>query len=191
MKRRNLNEINAGSMADIAFLLLIFFLVTTTMNSNSGLQRKLPPFEKKKKEHPVLERNVMPVHVNQFDAIAIRGFPVSVNTITEKTKEFFTNPNKDENLPEFKMKVLPFIGDFEVSKGLVSLQTDRNTSYEVYLKVQNELVRAVNELRDDLSLKLFNLHFDDLPKDKQDAVSDAYPLAISEAEPRRMTSETK
>ncbi len=188
MAKRPLQEINAGSMADIAFLLLIFFLVTTTMSTNTGMQRKLPPIPEIDVEPPpVKERNVMVILVNKDNVIAIRGRPIALNNITEKAKIFFSNPNKSEDLPEFRFKDIPFFGNHPVSKGLVSLQTDRNTSYEKYLQVQNELVRAINELRDELSLKKFGMKFEDLDDDKQDAVGDAIPLAISEAEPRRMT----
>jgi len=186
MARRQLTEINAGSMADIAFLLLIFFLVTTTMSTNTGMQRKLPPMEDVDNPPPVKERNVMVVLVNQYNVIAIKGRPIALNQITEKAKEFFSGQRRDD-LPELKTKNIPFFGDFPVSKGLVSLQTDRNTSYEKYLQVQNELVRAINELRNEKSMEKFGMKFDDLDEDRQDAVAMAIPLAVSEAEPRRMT----
>jgi len=189
MARRELTEINAGSMADIAFLLLIFFLVTTTMSTNTGMQRKLPPMDKDKIENPppVKERNVMVVLVNKDNVIAIKGRPIPLNQITEKAKIFFSNPQHLDNLPEVKYKEIPFFGNYPVSKGLVSLQTDRNTSYEKYLQVQNELVRAISELRDEKSREKFGVGFDDLTDEQRDAVSKAIPLAISEAEPRRMT----
>lgn len=189
MARRELTEINAGSMADIAFLLLIFFLVTTTMSTNTGMQRKLPPLDKDKIENPppVLDRNVMVVLVNKDNIIAIKGQPISLDQITEKAKTFFSNPQHLETLPQVKYKEIPFFGSYPVSKGLVSLQTDRNTQYERYLQVQNELVRAISELRDEKSKEKFGVGFEDLTDEQRDAVSKAIPLAISEAEPRRMT----
>lgn len=188
MAKRPLQEINAGSMADIAFLLLIFFLVTTTMSTNTGLQRKLPPPpEDPPPDIEVIERNVMVVLINKDNNIMINRRPVLLTNVCEKGKEFFSNPNNSENLPQKKEKEIPFFGTYMVSKGIVSLQTDRNTNYEKYLQVQNELVRAINELRDELSLKKFGMKFKDLDDDKHDAVGDAIPLAISEAEPRRMT----
>jgi len=187
MAKRQLTEINAGSMADIAFLLLIFFLVTTTMSTNTGMQRKLPPLEKVETETKVKERNVLVVLVNKDNIIAIKGRPIALNKITEKAKMFFSNPNHSENLPEVSFKEIPFFGNYPVSKGLVSLQTDRNTSYEKYLQVQNELVRAISELREEKSKQKFGISFEDLGEAEKDAVSKAIPLAISEAEPRRMT----
>lgn len=194
MAKRPLQEINAGSMADIAFLLLIFFLVTTTMSTNTGMQRKLPPYPEEDNKDEIIEkkdRNVMVVLVNKDNNIAIKGRPISLKDITEKTKAFFTNPNNDPTLPERKEpEEIPFFGMVRVTKGVVSLQTDRNTNYERYLQVQNELVRAINELRDALSMQKFGIPFDDLDDDKKDAVGDYIPLNISEAEPRRMTTGT-
>jgi len=188
MARRELTEINAGSMADIAFLLLIFFLVTTTMSTNTGMQRKLPPIEEHPEKPPeVIERNVMVVLVNKDNIIAIKGKPILLDKITEKAKIFFSNPEGRDDLPQVDYKEIPFFGNYPVSKGLVSLQTDRNTSYDKYLQVQNELVRAVSELRDEKSKEKFGVGFEDLSEEQRDAVSKAIPLAISEAEPRRMT----
>lgn len=187
---RKVKEINATSMADIAFLLLIFFLVTTTMSTNTGMQRKLPPMPEEQEEQDIemKERNVMVVLVNKDNNIAIKGRPILLKDVYDKTREFFENPNMDENLPEKEPKEVPYFGTVLITKGVVSLQTDRNTNYKKYLQVQNELVRAVNDLRNELSKKTFGMLFDDLPEDKQDAVGKIYPLAISEAEPRRMTS---
>ncbi len=187
MAKRQLTEINAGSMADIAFLLLIFFLVTTTMSTNTGMQRKLPPMDDITDPPEVKERNVMVVLVNKDNVIAIKGRPIRLNQITEKAKLFFSNPQGREDLPEVNYKDIPFFGSYPVSKGLVSLQTDRNTSYEKYLQVQNELVRAISELREEKSKAKFGISFDDLGEEESKAISKAIPLAISEAEPRRMT----
>ncbi len=189
MAKRPIPEINAGSMADIAFLLLIFFLVTTTMSTNTGMQRKLPPPPEKvdNTKIDVKERNVMVVMINMDNNIAIKGMPINLSDICERTKTFFKNPNNDENLPEKKMKDIPFFGNYPVSKGVVSLQTDRATNYEKYLQVNNELVRAVNELREEKAMEKFGMKFDELPKEKQEAVSEVYPLNISEAEPKRIT----
>jgi biopolymer transport protein ExbD len=186
---RPLQEINAGSMADIAFLLLIFFLVATTFSTNSGLQRRLPPPSEKETEiNPtvVKERNVMVVLVNRENKIAIKGKLIALQDIYKKTKEFFLNSNNNPELPEKDIKDIPLFGKYPVSKGIISLQTDRNTNYNVYLKVQNELVRAINDLRNELSIQKFSKPFIDLTEEQQDAVGKIYPIAISEAEPRKM-----
>jgi biopolymer transport protein ExbD len=186
---RPLQEINAGSMADIAFLLLIFFLVATTFSTNSGLQRKLPPPpDKETVVNPTMvkERNVMVVLVNRDNNIAIKGKQIALQDIYKRTKDFFLNPNNSPDLPEKDLKDIPLFGKFPVSKGIISLQTDRNTNYNVYLKVQNELVRAINDLRNDLSIRKFGKPFIDLTEEQQDAVGKIYPVAISEAEPKKM-----
>jgi biopolymer transport protein ExbD len=189
---RPIPEINAGSMADIAFLLLIFFLVTTTMSTNSGVQSKLPPLpeDEQKTVVDVKERNVLVVLVNKDNNIAIKGHPIELKDIYEKTREFILNPNNSDNLPEKELKKdIPYFGDRMVSKGIISLQADRNTEYNKYLQVQNELRRAINDLRNEISKQKFGKLFDDLSESQQDAVSLIYPLNISEAEPRKMITQ--
>ncbi len=188
MAKRPLQEINAGSMADIAFLLLIFFLVTTTMDTNTGMTRKLPPppeDDKKEIDIKVKERNVFVVLINRNNQLAVEGKLTNIGNLCEKTKEFFKNPSDDPNLSarKEKSKYIEFFGDIKISAGVVSLQNDRGTSYEKYIAVQNELLKAVNELRDELAMQRFGKRFDDLPEAESKAVKKYYPLAISEAEP--------
>ena len=188
MARRELTEINAGSMADIAFLLLIFFLVTTTMDTNQGMMRKLPRLpEKNKKDDDVkvIERNVFVVLINKNDRLFVENKLTNVNDLCEKTKEFFVNPNNDPNLSAKKKEPrdIPYFGSTYISAGVVSVRNDRGTSYEKYIKVQNELLKAVNELRDEKSLQKFGQHFNQLVPDKQAAIKKYFPVAISEAEP--------
>jgi hypothetical protein len=111
---------------------------------------------------------------------------MDVSLLKEKTKEFVMNPNNDSNLSEQEEKDIPMIGKTSVSKGVVSLQNDRGTSYTMYMKVQNELVAAYNELREDLSRSMFGKAFDKLSQDEKDAVSKAIPSRISEAEPKNI-----
>ena len=186
---RPVQEINAGSMADIAFLLLIFFLVTTTMDVDSGITRKLPAIQPEDQPKPpeVKERNVYIVLINQHNQLAVEGELMDVNKLCEGVKEFITNPNNDLNLSERKDPIdIPFFGMMELSKGVVSLQNDKGTSYHKYIEVQNELVRAFNELKDELSMKTFGMLYKDLDKDRQKAVKKVYPMSISEAEPRNV-----
>ncbi|MBN2758607.1 MAG: biopolymer transporter ExbD [Bacteroidales bacterium] len=185
---RPLQEINAGSMADIAFLLLIFFLVTTTMDIDSGILRQLPPPKPDKEEpqDPIKERNVYIVLINSFDQLAVEGELMHVSKLCDGVKEFITNPKEKENLSEKREKDNPLFGKIEISKGVVSLQNDRSTSYARYIQVQNELVRAFNELRDEFSMRRFGMHFNELDEEKQDAVKAAIPITISEAEPKNI-----
>ncbi|MBR5830750.1 MAG: biopolymer transporter ExbD [Tidjanibacter sp.] len=180
-------EINASSMADVAFLLLIFFLVATTMDIDSGLIRVLPPWSEKQTEAPdIKERNLMLVHVNKYDQIAVQGEMVTVSQLKDRAKEWVLNRENDKNLPEKKKETIDLIGSYEVSQGVISLQNDRGTSYEMYIKVQNELTRAFNEIRDELSKAHFGRVFADLEKTQQDAIAKAVPMKISEAEPQNI-----
>lgn len=185
--KRKVQEVNAGSMADIAFLLLIFFLVATTMNVETGIQRVLPPISEDNAEDvKVKERNLLAVSVNRGDNIFVAGEEIRLAQLKDRAKEFFANVADSEDLPEKELENIEHLGEYPVSKGIISLQNDRGTSYEMYIKVQNELTRAINELRDDLSKERFGKNFMELPEDQRNAVSKAIPTRISEAEPRNI-----
>ncbi len=174
-------------MADIAFLLLIFFLVATTMNVDSGIQRVLPPLpppDMKQEDQVVKERNVLLVFVSKFNNIMVGKEVMDISQLKDKVKDFVLNINDAENLPEKKIETFDIIGDYPVSQGVVSLQNDRGTSYNTYMMVQNELTRAFNEIRDELSMREFGKNFLDLDEERRGIVQKAIPLKISEAEPR-------
>ena len=187
-KKGKVPEINASSMADISFLLLIFFLVTTTMDTDSGITRRLPPpVENPEMDVKVKERNIMNVMINKYDKLLVNGKPGDVATIKDLTKEFITPRPSDEKAPETEVKEIELLGNVMLSKGVVSLKNDRGTSYAMYISVQNELARAFNEMKDEMSLKHFNQHYADLTdKDKIDAINKAVPVRISEAEPEEI-----
>ena len=185
--KRNAEGINASSSADIAFLLLIFWLTTTTMNSDKGLQRRLPPMpdeNQKQEDVKVNRRNIIQVKINSNDRIIAGGQIMDVTEIKDKIVEFVTNPMNLETLPEKEMKEIEGFGQYAVSKGVVSLQNDRGTSYDAYLRVQNELVKAFNEIRDDFAVKNYGKKYNALDEEKQKIVRDAIPQSISEAEPK-------
>ncbi len=195
--KRKIQEINAGSMADIAFLLLIFFLVATTMNTDTGLVRMLPPMppeDQPQDEIKVKERNLFLVFINGRGDImagaAGKQEAIDLRQLKDRTKEFILNPLDDENLPEKANKdiELPDGGKwvYPVSESDVSLQTNRDTGYQSYIMVQNELTRAFNEVRDEVAQRKFGAKFADLPEELRNAVSKAVPLKISEAEPRNI-----
>ncbi|PKQ61043.1 biopolymer transporter ExbD [Labilibaculum filiforme] len=188
MARKKTPAINSSSMADIAFLLLIFFLVSTTMDIDTGIYKKLPPIpEELPDEAPkVKQRNVLAILVNRNDDLLVNGEVLSISQLREKTKEFILNPSNNENLPEKKLTTIPFFGDVLVSKGLVSLQNDRGTSYEMYIKVQDELAAASRELKDEKAMQKWNKKYDDLDEEQQGAVRDFVPMQISEAEPKNI-----
>ncbi len=185
MARRSSPEINAGSMADIAFLLLIFFLVTTTMDVDTGITRRLPPPVETPDDIKIKERNVMNVLVNKDDRLLVNGRIGDIRTLKEEAKRFITPVFPDNpNYPETEVKTIDYIGNIHTSKGVISLKNDRGTSYNMYIQVQNELARAFNELKDELSMQKFGVRFANLVnEDYVKAINEAIPVRISEAEP--------
>ena len=180
-------SLNTTSSADIAFLLLIFFLVSTTMDVDKGIQRRLPPIPDEKQQQQdvkVNRRNIVVVRINAQDRILAGGEPMDVTQVKTKIKEFITNPANSESLPEKEMKDIEGFGQYAVSKGVVSLQNDRGTSYSAYLRVQNEIVKAFNEIRDDFAMINYGSKYADLDEEKQKIVREAVPQSISEAEPK-------
>lgn len=186
---RKTPEINGSSLADIAFLLLIFFLVTTTMNVDTGLNRMLPPMPEqntKQEDIEVKKRNMLAVKINKSDRLLVAGEPMEVYMLKDKAKEFIMNPNEEEHLPEVKDVDIPLIGRFKVGQGVISLQNDNGTTYRMYMLVQNELVAAYNELREDLAKNSFGKQYSKLTPEEQEAVDKAIPQRISEAEPKNI-----
>ncbi len=183
-KNRAFPEINQSSLADIAFMLLIFFLVTTTMDVDSGIYRKLPAWINDEQEPPKIKRrNTFIVLINKNNDLAINGEFAQVSELKNRVKEFILNPNDAQDLSEREDRFVEGIGDVKRSKGVVSLQNDRGTDYGAYIMVQNELVAAFNEMRNDFSFRQFGLKFDALSEEKQEMVREAIPTSISEAEP--------
>ena len=179
--------INSSSTADIAFLLLCYFLMTTTMGTQTGLSRRLPPMpdpNQKVEDQKVNRRNIIIVKINSADRILAGSEPIDVSQLKDKIKIFLTNPTDDPNLPVMESTEIAGLGTRKVSKGVISLQNDRGTSYQAYIAVQNELVKAVNELRDDFSTKEFGKKYSLLDEDQQKIVRDCIPQNISEAEPK-------
>lgn len=172
-RNRLTNEINAGSMADIAFLLLIFFLVTTTIDVDKGITVKLPPWSEEEPDITKLnKRNVYSVLVNAQNQLLVRGEQMRIDDLREKTKEFIANPQRREDLAE------------KPTKAIISLKNDRGTKYKTYLAVYNELKAAYNELWTEESQRMYGVPYsDDLPIEYQRAIRAKIPLVISEAEP--------
>lgn len=186
-KKRPVPEINAGSMADIAFLLLIFFLVTTTMDVDTGIARVLPPMPDE--EQPIDDaqankRNIFQVLVNAYDQLLVNGEVLQVEDLKDKTLEFIDN-NGDGTCTYCNGKRNPSLSD-NPDKAIVSLQNDRGTSYDMYIRVQNELAQAYRELRDRESMEKFGLSFDKLNNTQQKEIQKMFPQKISEAEPKNV-----
>jgi biopolymer transport protein ExbD len=187
MARRNkqgAQEINASSMADIAFLLLIFFLVTTTIDYDKGILHKLPPItEKPPEDFRSNKRNTMIVLINAKDYLLVNGEYENVKDLRKRAKDFINNNGRNPNW------------SINPKEAIISLQNDRGTSYGLHIKVQNELKAAYRELRDEYALKTYGSKFEDLKelasdtgkegdKKKVEDVADNYPMRLSEAEPK-------
>ena len=187
MAKKKTPDINSSSTADIAFLLLAYFLMTTTMNQDNGLSRRLPPIpdpNQKVQDQKINRRNIIVVKINSNDKLFAGNEVLDVSQLKDKIKEFLTNPGNNPSLPEKEIKDIEGFGKYAVSKGVISLQNDRGTSYQAYIAVQNELVKAVNELRNDFAMANFHKPYLKLEEDKQKIVRDAIPQQISEAEPK-------
>lgn len=195
MARRELQEINAGSMADIAFLLLIFFLVSTTMDTDFGIMRRLPPMpeepEQQDDTQDVKERNVFVVLVNRNNQIQVEGELMDIQDLRAATRDFILNEGDDPTLPAREQIEVEFFGTmWATPKHVISLQNDRGTSYGTYILVHNELVAAYNELRDELAMRKWGVKYEDLSgeenKERRKAIDALYKPKISEAEPRNI-----
>jgi len=170
--KREIPEINAASMADIAFLLLIFFILITTIETNEGLARVLPPMPVA--DQPIIEinkRNVFEVRVNSNDQLLVEGEYLIIDQLKEATKRFILNYGANPNLST------------SPQEAVVSLKNDRGTSYNMYIMVQNELTAAYNEIRDAEARKKFGKSYAELDEESQKVIKDLFPMKVSEAEP--------
>jgi len=177
-KNRGVSEINAGSMADIAFLLLIFFLVTTTIAEDKGVLVKLPQWsEEPPPEMKLNSRNVYSVLVNAQNQLLIRGEQMRIEDLKNNTKIFIANPDKRSDMSE------------NPQKAIISIKNDRGTKYKTYLEVYNELKAAYNELWEEAAMAKFGKNITELTNAQQKEIKDGIPLVISEAEPTKFGEE--
>jgi len=184
-KKREVQEINAGSMADIAFLLLIFFLVTTTMDADKGINRKLPPWDDQPQDQQNLikEKNIFTVLINSNNNLLVENEYMEISELRQACKEFIINNGMgDCDYCDGGLRN-PLSSD-NPSKAVVSLQNDRGTSYDMYIRVQNELVAAYEELRNELSMKRYGKPYEKLTDPELiEEIKAAFEQKISEAEP--------
>ena len=191
-KKRKVPGLNASSTADISFILLIFFLITTSMDTDMGLARRLPQppeDEEIKQELKIKERNVMEVRINAQGFLWVKDGTASsyvdIRELRGRAKQFIKNENNLSVLPEKHPINIPLLGMCALTdKHVISVQTDRGTPYNMYFQVQNELVAAYNELRDDLSKQKFGRVYAALTDEQKVAIRTYYPQKISEAEPK-------
>lgn len=202
MAKRSAPEVNAGSMADIAFLLLIFFLVTTTIETDSGLDRKLPPLEPPEEDVVIKQRNILEVVVNKNNQLLVEEKLIGLQELRKTAVEFLDNGagTGEDACSYCKGKKDPTSSD-NPEKAIISLQNDRETSYEMYVSVQNELVGAYNQLRNREAQRLYGRDYTSMEaeyndprttsesvkdglKEKMDRIKTMYPQKLSEAEPK-------
>lgn len=187
-KKKKMPGLNTSSTADISFMLLIFFLVTTSMDTDSGLSRRLPQPPEKDQEDAqidVKERNVLNVRLNAAGNLMCNSDIIDVKELRDRAKDFIANRNDLSTLPEKHVKEIDLLGRCYVTdKHVISVQTDRGTPYSIYFQVQNELVAAYNELRDELAREKFGRPYEALTDEQKVAVRAYYPQKISEAEPK-------
>ncbi|WP_298314169.1 biopolymer transporter ExbD [uncultured Aquimarina sp.] len=202
MARRSAPEVNAGSMADIAFLLLIFFLVTTTIDTDRGISRKLPPPLDETVEPPILkQKNIFVVELNKNNDLLVEEAPMELKDLRAAAVAFLDNGggSGDEACSYCKGAKDPTSSD-NPEKAVISLRNNRETSYGTYIAVQNELVAAYNELRDRESQRLYGKTFTQMEtelkdvnysgskdrlKDQIKQIQLMYPEKLSEAEPKK------
>mgnify|MGYP001818175298 CR=1 FL=1 len=204
MARRATPEVNAGSMADIAFLLLIFFLVTTTIEKDKGIARQLPPKQEEIPEDVIIkDKNLFIVNVNKDDQLLVEEELMELKDLRQAAIDFLDNGGAPSGTPEYcdfcQGLRSPESSD-NPQKAVISVQNDRLTSYKMYIAVQNELVAAYNFLRDRESQRLYGWRFTEVKKaidegnyngnvasaeEKLKTVQELIPLKLSEAEPKK------
>lgn len=205
MAKRSAPEVNAGSMADIAFLLLIFFLVTTTIETDSGINRKLPPIEDVEDPPIIKEKNIFTVVVNKNNQLLVEEELTDVSDLRSMAIEFLDNGGGEgEEACDYCQGDRDPKSSDNPDKAIISLKNDRETSYKIYIAVQNELVAAYNDLRDREFNRLFPNEFmsfveankkysdprtssdeKERLKPKLDEVKLMFPQKLSEAEPSK------
>ncbi len=194
-------EVNAGSMADIAFLLLIFFLVTTTIETDAGLDRMLPPIEPPEDNVIIKQKNIFTVNINKNGQLLVEEELTDLKDLRAKAVAFLDNGGAPSGTPEYcsycKGKRDPESSD-SPDKAIISLKNDRETKYGTYITVQNELVGAYNDLRNREAQRLFGRDFTDMEaeflnpetpssirddlKEKVQKIQELFPQKLSEAE---------
>ena len=189
-KKRKMPGLNTSSTADISFMLLIFFLVTTSMDTDQGLGRTLPKppeDDQLNNEIKVKERNILNIRINKDNYVMIGEDYATLADVKERAKEFIQNVENKPNLPELKAKKIKGLGKtmMVTENHVISVQTDRGTDYGVYFAVQDALVAAYNELRNELAKQEFGIKYESLTEAQKKAIREVYPQKISEAEPKK------
>ena len=201
MAKRAAPEVNAGSMADIAFLLLIFFLVTTTIEKDKGILRSLPPIDDSQTEPPIIkQKNLFTILVNRDDRLLVEEELMDIKDLKQAAIDFLDNGggvNAEGESCDYCRGKRDEASSDHPDKAIITLKHDRETTYGRYIEVQNELVAAYNELREREAQRIFNRSFASMLEEKEKnqfnkdenlndeikRIKDMFPLKLSEAEP--------
>src|SRR5690606_11351170 len=194
-------EVNAGSMADIAFLLLIFFLVTTTIDTDAGLDRMLPPIEPPDTDVVIRQKNIFQVNINRDGQLMADEELTNIRDLRAKAIAFLDNggaPAGSADYCDYCKGERDATSSDSPAKAIISMKNDRETKYGTYITVQNELVGAYNDLRNREAQRLYKRDFTEMEaeflnpetpdnvredlKDKVKRIQDLFPLKLSEAE---------
>ena len=198
MSRKQSPEINAGSMADIAFLLLIFFLVTTTMDVDSGILRKIPKKEEITERIVIKDKNILEVNINLKNEIFVDGNTIQLKELKQIAIDFIDNGgglDKNKTTCDWCEGNKDPSSSDHPSKAFISIKADRNTDYGTYVTVLDNLNAAYTVLRNKLSIKLYSKNYVSLLEDykksnnkdkiiyaKVKLIREKYPLLLSDAE---------
>ena len=201
MAKRAAPEVNAGSMADIAFLLLIFFLVTTTIEKDKGILRSLRPIDDSQTEPPIIkQKNLFTILVNRDDRLLVEEELMDIRDLKQAAIDFLDNGggvNAEGESCDYCRGKRDETSSDHPDKAIITLKHDRETTYGRYIEVQNELVAAYNELREREAQRIFNRSFASMLEEKEKnqfnkdeklndeikRIKDMFPLKLSEAEP--------
>ena len=168
-KQRETPGLNTTSTADISFMLLIFFLVTTSMDVDKGLLRQLPSPEPQKKEQQqsvVDKANLMALRLTAGDTLLVNGKPMQVSQLKEETIRFVHRLGK---------------------KHLISIESDRDADYNLYFQMQNQLMEAYSQLRNETAQKKYHRDYALLNNDQKEQVRNICPQRITESYANAMT----
>ena len=200
-RRKGAPEVNAGSMADIAFLLLIFFLVTTTIETDAGLDRMLPPIEPPDTDVVIKQKNIFVVNINKYGQLLVEEQLMDIRDLRAAAIAFLDNGGSPTGTPDYcnycKGKRDEKSSD-SPQKAIISLKNDRETTYSTYITVQNELVAAYNDIRNREAKRLYGRDFIEMEseylnpetpssvrdelKEKVQKIQELFPQKLSEAE---------
>ena len=185
-KRKRVPGLNTTATADISFMLLIFFLVASAMDTDKGLPRQLPPPQDNKVEQDlhVKQRNIMEIRIDGHDQLTIDRQPATPEELTSRIADFVANTQNVADMPEKSRREVHLLGLVEVSdRHILSVQVDRNTSYDAYFQMQNAIVAAYARLRNELAVKRFRRSYTSCRAEEREAINMVYPQRISEDTP--------